>query len=161
MAITVKKVQLLRCQLQNRPGSLAESLKPFAEARVNLQVIMGYVYEKDRRHAALEVFGPSNRTTSVAKGRFEAARHVHCLVVQGDDRPGLGYEIARAMGSSRINMSFAVMQAIGNRYAAVFGFETGVAATRAMRVIKMASALRKPSTQSKKKVSSSKKARRR
>jgi hypothetical protein len=141
MAITVKKVQLLRRQLQNRAGSLAESLKPFAEAKVNLQVIMGYVYEKDRKRAEVEVFGPSSRTSSSAatKGGFESTRRIHCLIVQGDDRPGLGYDIARALGSSRINMSFAMMQAIGRRYSGVFGFETGAAATRAVKVIKLAS----------------------
>jgi hypothetical protein len=151
MAITVKKVQLLRRQLQNHAGTLAESLKPFAESKVNLQVIMGYVYEKDRRHAELEVFGPSSKAASNAatKGKFETARRVHCLIVQGDDRPGLGYEIARALGSSRINLSFAVMQAVGKRYSGVFGFETGASATRAMRVIKSASA--KPKTASRRK----------
>jgi hypothetical protein len=148
MAISVKKVQLLRRQLQNRPGSLAESLKPFAEGKVNLQVIMGYVYQKDRRHAEVEVLGPSSKgsASAAAKGKFEKTRHIHCLIVQGDDRPGLGYAIARALGSSRINMSFALMQVVGRRYSGVFGFETGAAATRAMKVIKLASASRKTKT---------------
>jgi hypothetical protein len=144
MAITVKKVQLLRCLLQNRPGALAESLKPFAEGGVNLQVIMGYVYQKDKRHAELEICG-AKANTAAAKGKFESAKRVHCLLVQGDDRPGLGYDIARALGSSRINMSFALMQAVGRRYSAVFGFETGASATRAMRVIKAAGSSRKAS----------------
>ena len=41
MAVTVKKAVLWRTQIENRPGMLASTLAPLAEAGADLQVVMG------------------------------------------------------------------------------------------------------------------------
>jgi hypothetical protein len=44
-------------------------------------------------------------------------------VVEGDNRPGLGHAIAKAIGDAGINISFVMAQVVGRRYSAVFGLE--------------------------------------
>jgi hypothetical protein len=60
------------------------------------------------------------------------------LLVEGDNRPGLGYALARAVGDAGINVSFLMAQVVGRRYAAVFGFENDIDATKAATLIKKA-----------------------
>ena len=44
MAVTVKKAMLWRKEVDNRPGMLASTLQPLAEAGADLQVVMAYRY---------------------------------------------------------------------------------------------------------------------
>ncbi len=60
-------------------------------------------------------------------------------LVEGDNRPGLGYAIAQALAHARINLTFLVAQVIGKKYSAVIGFETAEDAKQASALIKKAS----------------------
>jgi len=62
------------------------------------------------------------------------------LLVQGDNRSGLGATLARAIADAGINIHFLVAQVLGNRYSAVIGFGSDDDATRAMSIIKKAGA---------------------
>ncbi len=139
MATTVTKAVLWRRELQNHPGTLAKSLKPLAQAKINLKVIMGYTYSNDTK-AALEVWPIENsrsKQAAVAAGLSPTSK-VPCLIVEGDDRFGLGHNIANALAGAHINLSFAIMQSIGKRYQGVFGFDTNADAARAVGIIKLA-----------------------
>jgi hypothetical protein len=62
------------------------------------------------------------------------------LLVEGDNRPGLGYALAKALGDAGINMSFVMAQVVGRRHAAVFGFENEADAAKAATLIKKTAA---------------------
>ena len=65
MAISVKKINLWQRELENRPGTLAETLEPLARAGTNLKMVMSYNYTGDPRKAAVELFpitGTKSRT---------------------------------------------------------------------------------------------------
>ena len=61
-------------------------------------------------------------------------------LVEGDNRPGLGHTIAKAVGDAGINMSFVMAQVVGRRYSAVLGFEHEADASKAATLIKRATA---------------------
>lgn len=137
MAVTVKKAVLWRRELENRPGTLAEALKPFAEAKANLQVVMGYVLA-DKARAALEVYpvtGKKAEDAARAAG-MEPMETVAALVVEGDDRVGLGHQMSSAMAEKGINLHFAVIQVVDKRFSGVFGFENSADADAAAALIK-------------------------
>jgi hypothetical protein len=67
------------------------------------------------------------------------ATDIPTLLVEGDNAPGIGYRLARAIADAGINLSFLVTQVIGKRYASVFGFTTDDEAKRATSIIKKAS----------------------
>jgi hypothetical protein len=60
------------------------------------------------------------------------------LLVEGDNKPGLGYRIAQAMAGAEINIAFFVAQVIGTKFAAVIGFETEDDAKKAKPTIQKA-----------------------
>jgi hypothetical protein len=60
------------------------------------------------------------------------------VLVEGDNKPGLGYQIAKSIGDAGINLSFVMVQVLGRRYSAVFGFGSAGDASRATGLIKKA-----------------------
>lgn len=139
MAVTVKKVTLWRVETANRPGTLAETLKPLTEAGTNLSVVMGYAFPGHPERAAIEVYPVTGRKAiTAARSAGLSASDVPCLLVEGDNRAGLGHAIASRLAEAGINLSFLVAQVVGRRFSAVFGFESAADATQASRLIRAA-----------------------
>ena len=139
MALAIKKIMLWRAEVHNRPGALAATLEPVAKARVDLKVVMGYRHPGAEGKAAIEVFPISSKKAAAAGSSAGlAAAEIPALLVEGDNKPGLGYSIARAIAAAGINIAFFVAQVIGRKFAAVIGFETEDDAKKAMLAIKSA-----------------------
>ncbi len=139
MAVTVKKVVLWRKEVDNRPGMLASTLAPLSEAGADLQVVMGYRYPGSEDKGAIEVHPVSGRKSkAAAQTAGLAPSSIPTLLVEGDNRPGLGHAIAKAIADASINMSFVMAQVVGRRYSAVFGFENDADASKAATLIRKA-----------------------
>src|SRR2546428_5062848 len=138
MAISVKKIPLWRREVPNRLGLLAQTLEPLSRSGANLQVVMGYHMGDN---AIIEVFPVSGKkSTSAAQQSGLAPLGPPALLVQGDNRAGLGARLAGAIADAGINIHFLVAQVLGNRYSAVIGFGSDDDATRAVSIIKKAGA---------------------
>jgi len=153
MAVSVKKAVLWRRDLENRPGTLADALRPFADGKVNLQVVMGYVMPGAKAQAALEVYPVTGKKAEVAAkaAGMEPMTGTAALVVEGDDQVGLGYRMASALAAENVNINFSIIQVIGKRFTGVFGFDTAALADKAMKLIKAAAAVTKKKPAAKKK----------
>ena len=144
MPVTVKRMTLWRRDLENRPGTLATVLDPVARAGTDLQVAMGYRIPGQEDRAVIELAPVAGRkATAAAQQAGLTPSDIPTLVVQGDNRAGLGQQLAQEMGSAGINMAFLVALVVGRRYAGVFGFESDEDARKAAEIIKRASR-RKP-----------------
>jgi len=139
MAISVKPIALWRREIQDRPGALAESLAPLADASVNVTILMAYRIPGQAGHGAVELFPVSGKraTAAAERGGFSASS-IPALLVEGDDSPGLGSRLSRAIAETGINLDFVVAQVVARRYSAVFGFGDEESARRAVAVIKKA-----------------------
>jgi hypothetical protein len=143
MAITVKKVTLWRTEVANEPGVLANVLEPLASAGTNLRIVMGYALG-DSGRAAIEVSPVSGRKATAAAGSAGlSASPAACLLVEGDDRPGLGAALARGIAAAGVNIHFLMAESIGRKFSATFGFHSADDATSAARAIKAAAKPRK------------------
>ena len=141
MAVSIKRITVWRAKARHKPGVLASVLEPLAQAGANFRVMMGY---GENGGATIEVFPVSGaRVTSAARGAGLAASPTPCVLVEGDDRAGLGADMARAIGKARVNISFVVAQTVGRKFSAMFGFRTERAAAKASQAIKSAARRRK------------------
>jgi hypothetical protein len=141
MAVTVKRIDLWRRELDNRPGALATVLEPVVKAGTDLQVAMGYRVPGHEERAVIELAPVQGRKAAAAAEQAGLSRSdIPTLVVEGDDRPGLGRDLAEEMGRAGINMAFLVALVVGRRYAGVFGFESDEDAKKAALIIKQTSA---------------------
>ena len=137
MAVTVKTISFWRKEVENQVGSLAQTLEPVAKAGANLQVLMGYRYPGEETKAAIELYPiGGKKVTAAASEAGLSASSIPTLLVEGDDRPGLGLAVGQAMSAAGINMTFFVAQAIGKKFSAVLGFESEDDAKKATPLIK-------------------------
>ncbi len=140
MAIIVKKTVLWRKELNNQPGTLAGALEPLAQSGTDLQLVMLYRFPGTDK-GAVEVYPITGRKAiGIARSIGLAPSSIPVLLIEGDNRAGLGYAVAKAVADSGINVSFLMTQVVGRRYAAVFGFENDTDATKAAALIKRVAA---------------------
>ena len=144
MAVSVKPIKLWRKEIENRPGELAAALEPLAREGADLQVVMGYRYPGHEEKAAVEVHPvASKKLSSVAQGGGLHDASIAALLVEGDNRPGLGHDIAQAIADAGINLDFLVAQVMGRRYSAVFGFDNDADLKKATPLIKKVTAAKR------------------
>jgi len=144
MPVTVKSISLWRKEIENQVGTLGQTLAPVAKAGAKLQVLMGYRYAGDSTKAAIELYPVAGKKiTAAATEAGLSAASIPALLVEGDDKPGLGYAIAQSISGAGINMSFFVAQVIGRKFSAVLGFETEADAKTAGPLIKKAASQKK------------------
>jgi len=144
MPVTVKRVTLWRKELENRAGTLAGTLEPLAKAGADLQIVMGYRIPNEHAKAALELYPIGNKkTTQAAQGAGLQASGIPVLLVEGDNRAGLGHRMAQAIAEAGVNLDFLVAQVIGRKYSAVIGFENEADASKATALIKKTAGKRK------------------
>ena len=137
MPLSVKRITLWRADVENQSGVLARVLEPLAAAGADLRVVMGYRFPTTPERSAVELYPVSGRRVTEAAGRGGlAASDIPCLLVEGDNRPGWGAQMARALANAGINIAFVMAQVIGRRFAAVLGLENDAAAVEAMKIIK-------------------------
>jgi hypothetical protein len=144
MAVTVRSIKLWRKEVENRPRELANTLGPLVAAGADFQVLMGYRFPGNESKAAIELYPVSGKkATSAAQAAGLSAAEIPCLLVEGDNKPGVAQAIAKAIADAGINMSFVVAQAVGKRYSGIFGFESEADTRKASGVIKKAAAGKK------------------
>jgi hypothetical protein len=145
MALTVKRITLWRREVENQPGMLAGTLEPLAAAGSDLRLVLGYRFPEATGRAAVEVFPVTGkRVIAAAKtAGLEPFGNLSCLLVEGDNRPGLGAAIGRALADTGINIAFLVAQVIGRRYTAVVGFTEEADAGVAAKMIRRAASAKR------------------
>ena len=144
MAVTVKKIVLWRKEVENKAGVLANALAPLANTGTDIHVVMAYRFPGQESEAAIELFPVTGKksVTAAEEAGFSASA-IPALLVEGDNRAGLGYATAQAIADAGINMDCLVAQVVGRNYSAVFGFESDVDATKCAAIIRKATAAKK------------------
>lgn len=144
MPVTVKNISLWRKEVENKTGVLAQTLEPLAKAGADLHVVMGFRYPGDETKAAVELYPISGKKSiAAAQQAGLSASAIPTLLVEGDNKPGLGCAIAQAIADAGVNLSFLVAQVIGRKYSAVIGFTNDEDVRKATALIKKATSKRK------------------
>ncbi|HEX2757845.1 MAG TPA: hypothetical protein VHP60_05035, partial [Thermoanaerobaculia bacterium] len=113
-------------------------LRPLAGYGTSLKVAMGYK-QPGGSTAVIEVSPVSGKkAVAAAESAGLGASTIPTLLVEGDDRPGLGYALAHAIADAGINLDFLVAQVVGRKFSAVFGFGNEADAKTAAGLIKKA-----------------------
>ena len=117
MAVTVKKIVLWRKEVDNGAGILASALAPSANAGTDIHVVMAYRFPGQESKAAIELYpvtGKKSVTAATEVGFSTSA--IPALLVEGDNRAGLGYATAQAIAGAGISLDFLVAQVVGRKY---------------------------------------------
>jgi hypothetical protein len=137
MAISVKSAQLWVLDANDRAGLLADTLEPLASSGASLRMVMAYRRPGQTDRAAVEVFPiKGKKAEAAARAAGMQPSRTACLLVEGDDRPGMGAQLGRAIASAGISMTFMMAQVIGKKYSAAIGFASAQEAAAATAAIK-------------------------
>jgi len=144
MALTVKKIALWRKEVDNRAGILAGALAPLAHAGANIHVVLAYRYLGRESKGAIEIYPVTGKKSATAAKEAEfSVSDISALLVEGDNRAGLGYTTAQAIADAGISLDFLVAQVVGKKYSVVFGFESDSDAAKCAAIIRKAGAAKK------------------
>ena len=116
--MTVRKATQFTVCVPDEPGKLAEATEFLAKSGVNLVALAGWtegegsgviacIPEDPDKHRALECpEGCESKETEV-------------VVVEGDDKLGVGHAISKAIANAGVNINACMMQAAGGQFQAV------------------------------------------
>jgi hypothetical protein len=139
LKLTVKQVKLWVFHGGDRKGMLADALEPLAAAGVHLQIVMAYRFPTELDRCAIEVFPIEGSTAEEEARRIGfTVSDTPCLMVEGDDRRGLGARISRAISDAKVSMDFVMAQVVGKKFSAAIGFasdQDAAAATKAIQAL--------------------------
>jgi hypothetical protein len=136
LTLTVKQVKLWVFYGGDRKGLLADALEPLAAAGVHLQIVMAYRFPTELDRAAIEVFPIDGPTAEAEARRIGFVQSdTPCLLVEGDDRRGLGARISRAISDAKVSMAFLMAQVVGKKFSAAIGFASDEDAATAIKAI--------------------------
>lgn len=142
MAISVKPIALWRREIENRPGTLAGVLEPLRG--IDLRIMMGYRYAGNESKGAVELYPITGKKAAQAAGAAGlSASSIPALLVEGDNKAGLGHAITKSLAEAGINLGFLVGQVLGRKYSMVLGFDTSDDARKAAPLIRKAAASKK------------------
>ena len=144
MPLTVKRIVLWSTVVDNKPGTLAGTLEPLAQAGADLRLGMGYRHPGSSGKSAIEIYPVSGKKQiAAARAAGLGASSIPALLVEGANKPGLGHAIANAVSGAGVNLTFFIAQVVGKTCSVVMGFETDDDAKKAVPAIKKAAFLKK------------------
>jgi hypothetical protein len=105
---------------------------------------MAYRYPGQEPKGAIELYPVTGKkSATAAKEAGFSASDIPALLVEGDNRAGLGYATAQAIADTGISLDFLVAQVVGKKYSAVFGSESDADAAKCAAIIRKAGAAKK------------------
>lgn len=137
MALRVRKGYMWRREIENKPGTFAAALEPFSRSGQNLQIVMGYAKSTEHTKGAVEIFPVTDEKglQCAREGGLQEMTEATCLIVEGDDKPGIVYSIAKEIAAAEINLHFAMCQSVDEQFQACFGFASEADADKAQTAI--------------------------
>ena len=137
MGLAVERVDVWAASIQDQPGGLAEKLAPLAEAGADLEFVIarrapdkpgtGVVFATPLRGEA--------QTAAGAKAGFAVADSLHSVRVEGDNEPGIGSRLTRALADAGVNLRGLSAAVIGGRFIMYLALDTAEDAEKAMGLL--------------------------
>ena len=134
-ALKISKGHMWRGQIEDKPGTFAEALKPFANSGSNLQVVAGWSQSSptQKHMAGMEIFPITDEKAkqSAKEAGLQEMTEIVYLIIEGEDSSGLAYKMTKAISEAGVNIRHAMLQSIKQSFVACFGFSTDADAEKA------------------------------
>jgi hypothetical protein len=137
MSFTMQRIQVWSGEVSDRPGAAAAKLELLARAGADL----AFIFTRPRPDKAdtstiflAPITGPE-QTEAAQKVGLEPAREIAMLCVEGDNRPGIGFQLMSHLAVAGINLRGISISAVGHRFAAYLAFDNAHSATLATQLL--------------------------
>jgi hypothetical protein len=134
-ALKISKGHMWHSSIEDKPGSFASALEPFAKAGLNLQIVCGWAPSagSQKQTGSMEIFPITDEKSQkcAQEAGLKEMTDLVCLVVEGEDSPGLAYKMAKAIADAGVNTRYAMAQGVKGHFLACFGFHNDTDAEKA------------------------------
>lgn len=140
METIAERVDVWAASITDEPGGLAGVLAGLKDAGADLQFVLAR-RAADRPGTGVVFVTPlrGDAEVSAAAGLgFNVTSSVHCVRVEGDNRPGIGAQLTQKLADAGINLRGLSAAVIGTTYVAYIGVDSAADAAKAMGVIERA-----------------------
>jgi hypothetical protein len=138
MAFEISMVDVWSGELEDRPGTLAETVEALQRAGANLEIAILRPSADVLANIGLlfvaPLIGPA-QTKAAEEVGLEKDASLHALRVVGPDRPGLLAGIARTLADARINITALWAAALGENSILYIRLESKADAKRAAQLL--------------------------
>lgn len=137
MAFRMHKVQVWSGDLPDRPGGAAAKLELLARAGADLE----FVFTRPHPHRPetsvifLAPVAGAEQTEAARAAGLEPARDIAMLCVEGENRPGIGYEIMSRLAVAGINLRGLSVSTVNHQFASYLAFDNADDAGMAIRLL--------------------------
>jgi hypothetical protein len=119
------KVQVWSGDLPDRPGAAAATLERLARAGADLEFVFTRPHPQ-RAEVAVIFLAPINgpqQTEAARAAGLAPARDIAMLCVEGENRPGIGYEIMSRLAVAGINLRGLTVSTLNQQFASYLAFD--------------------------------------
>jgi hypothetical protein len=141
MKLQIRKVDVWKAQLDDRPGGLADKLAALSAAKASLDFVLARRMPELPGKAVVFVWplrGAKQLQAAAAAG-FARTRDMFSVRVEGPDQPGAGARIGQALAAEGLNLRGLCATVIGRRFVAYIAADTPEDAARVMAVLRKTS----------------------
>ena len=137
MAYSVRRVDVWATSIEDHPGGLSAKLGPLAEAGVDLEFVIAR-RSPDKPGTGVVFVTPLHGEAQTAAGKqagFAIADSLHSVRVEGNNRPGIGAQLAGRLADAGINLRGLSAAVIGEKFIMHLSADSADDAEKAMDLL--------------------------
>jgi hypothetical protein len=137
MPVQIRRVQVWSAEISDRPGAAAAKLAYLNQAGADLEFLFTRPNPVKPGTSILflaPITGPEQMQAARA-AELGPAVDVAMLCVEGENQPGIGYQIMSSLAVAGINLRGIAISSVAQRFAAYLAFDDADTATLALQVI--------------------------
>lgn len=137
MGLDIRRIQVWSGEISDRPGAAAGKLANLARAGAELEFIFTRANPNKPDSGVIfvaPITGPEQIQAARA-AELGPALDVAMLVVEGDQRPGVSYDLMSCLAIAGINLRGISLSSVGKRFVAYLAFDSVDVANLAVQVL--------------------------
>ena len=126
MPLRIHAVQVWSADIPDKPGAAAAKLEQLSRAGADLEFVFTRPHPAEPGVGVIflaPIVGPE-QVAAAREAGLAPARDIAMLCVEGDNRPGLGFEMMSRLAVAGINLRGLSISTVGERVAAYLAFDS-------------------------------------
>jgi hypothetical protein len=137
MALKATKAEVWVATIEDRAGGVADKLEALAKAGASLEMVLARRTEMPGNGVLFVTPVKGAKATRAAQeAGFAKPANIHSVRIEGGDKPGLGAQIARALGDAGISFRGISAVAIGRKFVSYLACDSAEDAAKAVAALK-------------------------
>lgn len=137
MKLNLSQVDVWAAEIEDKPGALANKLQALAAGGANLEFVISRRAEKEGMGVVFVSPIKGAKVIRAAKAAwFDKTASLHCLRIQGPDKPGAGAQITTALAQAGINLRGLSAAAVGKQFIMYIAFDGDQDIKKSAQVLK-------------------------